>query len=110
MSKSSPTPIVVADHARFGVRVTYDTNGDTVVSSIDCMEPPCARAVTQAGKLSALICLINGEGFDAFESLAKSHKRNVIWMLDDLAHEVLALTEMASDLDTYPANMEASHG
>jgi hypothetical protein len=108
MDKRTLTPIVVAEHTRFDTRATYDTNGDTIVSGIDS-DHPSAKAVTQASKLSALICLMNADGFDVFNNLADSHKRNLIWLLDDLADEVCALAELASDLHIYPANMEASN-
>ena len=107
MDQLTQTP-VVADHAQFGVRVTYDTKGDTIVSKID-LDHPCSKAATQAGKLAAITCLLNGDTLDAFNDLAESHKRNFIWMLDDLAHEVLALTQLASHLHCYPANTGASH-
>lgn len=104
-------PTIIAEHEQFAVRATYDSANGTTVSHID-FDAPCALVATQAGKLCALTCLINGDGFDVFDGLCDSHKRNLIWLIDDLVHEVLVIAEMASKFDSMPskAEAEASHG
>lgn len=97
MTKRTPPPTIIAEHVQFGHRVTYNSDRETHVSRIDT-DPPVATAVTQAGKLSALTCLLNGEGFDVFKCLAETHQRNLIWLIDDLAHEVCAIAQLASDM------------
>lgn len=108
MTKRNATPTIIAETSMFGVRVSHDSNRDTTVSNIDCMDPPCATAVTQAGKLAALTCLMNGDGFDVFDNLAASHKQNIIWLIDDLAHQVLAIAQLACDMYCMP-KAEVNH-
>lgn len=104
-------PTIIAEHEQFGVRATFDRVNKTIISRIDT-DVPCAAAATLAGKLAAFTCLMNGEGFDVFTSLAESHRRNIVWMIDDLAHEVLVLTELATALYCMPSKTEAedNHG
>lgn len=109
MSKRAPT--IIAEHESFGSRAVYNSERQTIVSDIDT-DAPCAAAVTQAGKLRALTVLMNGEGFDVFDSLADPLKRDLIWLLNDLADDVYVLAQLASDLYCMPrkTEAEANHG
>lgn len=109
MPKRNASPTVVVEFEKFAVRAAYNSDGNTVVTRTNSMDPPCALAATQAGKLAALTCLLNGEGFDVFGSLCETHKRNIVWLIDDLTHDLLVTTELASALYCMPTKQGLDH-
>ncbi|SAL19322.1 hypothetical protein AWB71_00923 [Caballeronia peredens] len=58
--------------------------------------PTSEAARNQAAKLHALIHLISGEGQDYFDRSADSIRASVLWLMGDLAEELLGLTDFAA--------------
>lgn len=79
---------------QFGTTVTYDGDDVTVTKKFFC-DSPASACVTISSKLEALMLMLSGEGFDAFDSLHEESKNNLLWLISDMAHETRTLAELA---------------
>lgn len=47
-----------------------------------------------SAKLSSLLAMLSGEGFDSFKNMADEHKQNLLWLASELADDIVCLGKM----------------
>jgi hypothetical protein len=61
-------------------------------------ESPGEWLAIRAGHLQALTASMNGDGFDRFTNLHEKLQRNLIWLLDELANEIVETIDIAEHM------------
>lgn len=82
---------------KFAAHLDAQVEAFKVMHPLDADSPEEWLSI-RAGHLQALTASMHGEGFDNFTNLHEKLQRNLIWLLDELANEIVATSDIVAHM------------